>query len=176
MSNAVTPLKGAEYQGFARVTELPAQGMITVRGNQAAMPFPVPGVRQIIHEGDTSCAWMSPDELLVLCPYDAAEETQAQIQDALNGQHHLAVIVSDARAVFSLTGQVKEVLAKLSPADLNGLVSGTIVRTRLAQVPAAFWLMEDQSARVICFRSVAQYVFDLMKTAAHPGSQTGYFD
>jgi sarcosine oxidase subunit gamma len=32
----------------------------------------------------------------------------------------------------------------------------------------------DGNARVVCFRSVAQYVFDLLKGATAPGSEVRY--
>ncbi|KKK73929.1 hypothetical protein LCGC14_2888910, partial [marine sediment metagenome] len=43
------------------------------------------------------------------------------------------------------------------------------------QVPAAFWLLEDGAFQVVCFRSVAQYMFDQLKVAAQPGSEVGHF-
>ena len=36
----------------------------------------------------------------------------------------------------------------------------------MGQIPAAFWLEDEDSFRIICFRSVAQYAYDLLKTAA----------
>lgn len=48
-------------------------------------------------------------------------------------------------------------------------------RTRLAQVPAALRMVDDETFEVICFRSVAQYVFDLLKVAGQPGSEVGFF-
>jgi len=47
-------------------------------------------------------------------------------------------------------------------------------RTRFAQVPAAFWMQDDNSAEVVAFRSVAAYVFGLLKTAAAAGP-VGHF-
>ena len=86
--------------------------------------------------------------------------------------------VSDARAVFRIKGpNTREVLAKLAPVDLSpqAFGPGMIRRTRLAQVPAAFWMEDTDTAQLVCFRSVAQYVFDLLKTAAQPGSEVGFY-
>ena len=88
--------------------------------------------------------------------------------------------MSDARAVFTLEGEgaaIRNVLAKLTPADLRpaSLPVGEVRRTRFAQVPAAFWLAEEGRAELVCFRSVAIYVFGLLKNAAEPGSEVGYF-
>jgi len=84
--------------------------------------------------------------------------------------------VSDARASFRLEGQhAREVLAKLCPVDLalDAFVEGMFRRTRMAQVPAAFWLCEDEAFQIVCFRSQARYVFDLLCVAAQPGSEVG---
>ena len=66
-----------------------------------------------------------------------------------------------------------EVLGKLCPVDLSaeGLQAGTIRRTRMAQVPAALWQSGPGRYSVICFRSQARYVYDLLSVAAQPGSE-----
>ena len=95
----------------------------------------------------------------------------------LYSYHALVTDVSDARAMFELRGGgLRDVLAKLTPADMSAaaLPPGELRRSRLAQVPAAFWLRSETAAQVICFRSVARYVFDLLKTAAQPGSAVGF--
>jgi len=71
----------------------------------------------------------------------------------------------------------REVMAKLAPVDLApaAFTPGMFRRTRMAQVPAAFWMPEEDVFRVVCFRSVAQYVFDLLSIAAQPGSEVGAF-
>jgi len=88
------------------------------------------------------------------------------------------VDVSDARAVFDLSGpRARDVLAKLCPVDLSQdtFTVGMFRRTRMAQVPAAFWLRGPETFRIVCFRSQAQYVFDLLKVAAQPGSAVEFF-
>jgi sarcosine oxidase subunit gamma len=68
-------------------------------------------------------------------------------------------------------------MAKVAPVDLAPaqFTAGTIRRTRIAQVPAAFWMPQDDVFRVVCFRSVAQYVFDVLSVAAQPGSEVNAF-
>ena len=85
--------------------------------------------------------------------------------------------VSDARAVFRLTGDLdaaREVLAKLTPADLSPTAfgEGEVRRTKLGQVAAAFWI-EDGGITLVSFRSVAAYVFDLLSNAAE--QEVGYW-
>ena len=65
---------------------------------------------------------MSPDEYLLLLPYGETDAALATIAEALKGQHHLAVTLSDARAVFRVEGaKADQVLAKLSPVDFATL-------------------------------------------------------
>ena len=188
MSDAVTALGGATADGIAQVAEGGLQGMITLRGDltdhtlkkaaTAAAGVDMPGPGHGHHTADGGLCWMSPDELLVLCPYDAVAATLAQMHETLGGTHAMAVDVSDARATFQVSGPAaREVMAKLAPVDLSpeAFAPGMFRRTRLAQVPAAFWMPEPAAFRVVCFRSHAQYVFDLLRTAAAEGSDVGYF-
>lgn len=188
MFNAVSALDGASFNGFARIEEAGLRGMITLRGDLGSTAVKnaatgvagvdMPGPREANCVGEKGIAWMSPDELLVLAPYDEAEQTTGVIARALAGEHALVANVSDARTMIYVSGDGgREVLAKLSPADMHSdaFRPGQIRRTRLAQVPAAFWMRDAETFEVICFRSVADYVFGLLKNAANPGSEVGYF-
>lgn len=182
MSNAVSALNGKVAAGDVTVAEMGLQGMISLRGSFDAEDFVAtithlvgvdfPDVRQIVSNGERSVAWMSPDELLILCPYDQAVSLTAQIAEALAEQHFLVANVSDARALFSVAGPfAAEVLAKVAPVDFSAsaFAVGEVRRTRLAQVAGAVWKEQDGSLRVVCFRSVAHYTFDLLATSAKAG-------
>ena len=184
MSNALSALNQASFQGIADVTELGLQGMITLRGNPAAtkvksaakaatgVAVPKAGAVALADEG--GICWMSPDELLLMVPYEEVDARLETLQKAMAKEHALAVDVSDARAVFALSGpRAREVLAKLAPVDLspNAFTPGMMRRTRLAQVAAAFWMTDEETFQIVCFRSVAQYVFDLLSVAAQDGSE-----
>ena len=52
---------------------------------------------------------------------------------------------------------------------------GMFRRSRMAQVPAAIWMTDEETFQIICFRSVAEYVFSLLKVAAQPDSEVGVF-
>jgi len=188
MSDPVTALNHARYDGYVAVQEIGPQGMITLRGDLLSQGLrdvvsgltagDIPSRGGVVLTGNTACCWMSPDELLLLLPYDAVSGALADIASSLAASHHLAVDVSDARAVFRVTGPLlREVLAKLTPADVSPamLSSGQLRRTRLGQVPAAFYLRDAETVEIICFRSVAQYVFDLLANAARPGGEVGLF-
>lgn len=190
MSKAVTALNGATWSdGIARVSEAPLQGMITLRGDLSAsaliktaasvsgVKMPGPGQANC-ESSDSGMCWMSPDEVLVLCPYGDVAANVDTLTKALAKTHALVVDVSDARAMFHLSGAgAREVMAKLAPVDMRpaSFTPGSFRRTRMAQVPAAFWMQKNEAFNIICFRSNAQYMFDLLKVAAQPGSEVGIF-
>ncbi|MDA0963235.1 MAG: sarcosine oxidase subunit gamma [Proteobacteria bacterium] len=188
MSDPVSALNRAAFTGIAEISEIGLQGMITLRGDLASAvvkkaatgaagtDMPGPGAAKI--KGDHGLCWMSPDEVLVLCPYDKVAATVARLEKALAGEHALVVNVSDARASFCVSGpKARDVMAKLAPVDLapQAFLPGMFRRSKLAQVPAAFWMTNNGTFRIVCFRSVAQYVFDLLKVAAQEGSEVGVF-
>lgn len=188
MSKPVTALNNAKSSnGIAEIAEIGPLGMITLRGDlsdgafvkaaAAAGGVKVPEVRHCNSEGERGIAWMSPDELLLMCPYAEANSRVAELQSKFSGMHALAVNVSDARSVFTVKGpNAREVMAKLSPVDLHvdAFTPGMFRRTRIAQVPAAFWMPEEQCFHIVCFRSVGVYVFDVLKMAAQRGSTVGH--
>lgn len=192
MSEPVSALNEASFDGLVTLKDSGAVGMITLRGDLSAAPMAqamdkamglsMPQQRRIVAhtDGTRHAAWMSPDELLLILPYAQVSDALAALASALAGTHYLAENVSDARALIAVNGsdaQVREVLAKLSPVDLHPdhFTPGDIRRTRLAQVAGAFWLTQAGQAHVICFRSVAQYVFDLLSAAADPAAKVEYF-
>lgn len=187
MSRSVSALDRARNAGFAVVEEMGLRGMITVRGDLSSIrlrsavtdltgaDFPARG--ECTCTAGHGIARMSPDEILVMCPHDAAGVGAAALQKRLAGSHHLVVDVSDARAVFHIRGaKAREVIAKLAPVDLHpdSFKPGMFRRTRLAQVPAAFWMRDETTFELICFRSVARYVFDLLTLSALKGSEVDF--
>jgi sarcosine oxidase, subunit gamma len=176
----ISPLQGAVFTGYARISALGPMGMITLRAKadtpalgaaiMAATGCDVPAQRMMLRAGDRLAGWMSPDEYLLIMPYADVPAALAAIAQALAGQHHLAVDVSGARAVFAIDGMAASVLAKLTPTDFAALAPMELRRTRAAQVACAFWI-EEGRATLICFASVAQYMFDLLCGAAAAGSE-----
>ncbi|MEM7439009.1 MAG: sarcosine oxidase subunit gamma family protein [Pseudomonadota bacterium] len=187
MSNAVSVAGGESFGGVIQVADAGVTGMVTVRGDlasaamkkavKAATGLAVPAARQVTQKDDAAVAWMSPDELMIICAYDSADKMVAALEKSLGNAHALAVNVSDARAHFTLTGAaVREVLAKGSPADLApaALPVGEMRRTRLGQIAVAFWLPEEGQAELICFRSVGKFVWDWLNVTAKD-DVPGYF-
>jgi sarcosine oxidase subunit gamma len=188
MSDPVPALGGVSFDGLVRITEVAPRGMITLKGDLgsarlvkactdlAGVEFP--GRRQARLDGAKGLLWMAPDEVLVLVPHAEVAPGLAALGAALKGEHHLAVDVSDARCLFRLEGgDAREVLAKLTPADLHpdSFGPGEVRRTRLAQVPAAFWMPDADTVDVVAFRSVARYVFDILANAAAETAHVDYF-
>lgn len=176
MSDPVSALNGASFQGFATIREIGPVGMVALRAKglksldkaiKAAVGTKVPAQRCIEVNADRACGWMSPDEYLLVMPYAEVEAALASLAKSLTGQHYLAVDVSDARAVFRIEGEkADQVLRKLSPTDMDRLAPNELRRTRTAQVAAAFWAGEG-GFTLVCFRSVAKYVFDILSNAAN---------
>jgi len=187
MSEPVLPLGGAVFEGLIEIREMGPQGMVTLRGDMESedmraaasevIGVPMPEMRGVNSADDRSLLWMSPDELLVLLPYRQAAGLVADLTGALSGHHTLALDVSDARALFRLRGsQLRDVLAKVTPIDTarDALPEWELRRTRFAQVAAGVWLTDPSTAQVFCFRSVAGYVFELLRTVADPDSAVGF--
>lgn len=180
MSDPVSALNGASFQGFATIREIGPLGMISLRAKglksldkavKAVTGTKLPAQRRIEIKGDCACGWMSPDEYLLIVPYPEVGQALAKLAKALAGEHHLAVDVSDARAVFRIEGdKADQVLRKLMPVDVDKLEPGELRRSRAAQVAAAIW-QQDQGFTLVCFRSVASYVMGLLTHSAQPGSE-----
>lgn len=176
-----TALGGAKFKGFVSVTEAAALGMISLRAKsdvagltlaiKAAVGVKLPTSGQILTQAGKAVAWMSPDEYLLIMPYAEVTGCLAQLRANLAGQHSLAVDVSDARAVFDVTGpKADQALSKICPVDFAALGSTQLRRTRTAQVAAAIW-REGTGLRLVCFRSVAGYVMGLLTHSAESGAE-----
>ncbi len=181
MSDAVSALGGVTFDGFAKVREIGPLGMISLRAVpqtkglavavKAAVGTALPTQRQIVTDGDRATAWMAPDEYLLMLPYRDVSKAIETLGKKLGAAHHLAVDVSDARAIFRIEGpKADQVLRKLCPVDFDTLQPGEIRRTRAAQVACAVW-RDGEGCTIVSFRSVAAYVMGLLIHSAQPGSE-----
>ncbi|PRY80291.1 sarcosine oxidase subunit gamma [Yoonia maritima] len=188
MSNAVSALNGKVAPGEVTIREAGLRGMITLRGDLSdsklksvctglsGVDLPMPGHANCV--GEKGLCWMSPDEMLVLVPYAEVDAALELIAKNLKKKHHLAENVSDARALIFVEGEYsRDMIAKLAPVDLHPDVfqPGSFRRTHLGQVAAAFWMRDVDTFEVICFRSVADYAFNLLETSAKAGA-VGHFN
>jgi len=191
MSDPVSQLNRAtaEKGMTIRVEDLGPVGQVTLRGtlSDPALAAAVESVAGVgvpeplgvtMSADETGAVWMSPDELLILVRYSEAGATVAALEEALAGRHHLAVDVSDARAVIELTGaRVPEVLAKGAPLDFSepGFPVGRARRTHLAEIAVGIWRIEPETWQVVCFRSYAGHLFDWLATAAVESAEVDFF-
>ena len=188
MSDVALALGGASFDGLVKIEELAEQGMVTLRGDltdktivtavKDVFGVALPGTRETVFGDGIGALWMSRDEDLLLCTYDEAQAKAEDLATKLADAHPPVINVSDARAVFQLKGSLlREVIAKLAPVDmsLDTFKPGMVRRTRMAQVAAAFWMDDASTARVACFRSVAEYMFNLLSTAADDASAVNHF-
>lgn len=177
------PPQAAPLPPLARIAAVAGLGMVQVRADldragdaiAEAAGLAIPARTRIVSDGERGLGWMSPDELLLVLPAAGAAEAVAALGDALAGEHHLVLDVSAMRCVLDVTDPggrgagAAEVLAKLCPVDLAAFPADGLRRTRMAQVAAAFWRIED-GFRVVAFRSVAGYAEALLHNAATPGT------
>jgi sarcosine oxidase, subunit gamma len=175
MSEPVQPLGGASFSGLSTVREIGPLGMVTLRAKpdlpglaeavRVATGCDLPTQRRIVTNGGQAAAWMSPDEYLLIGKRFDVPGMIEKISGELRQGHHLAVDVSDARALFRVEGAAAaDTLSRLCPVDFVSLAPDEIRRTRLAQVACALW-RDDAGFTVVTFRSVARYAFDAMANA-----------
>ena len=166
-------------EALAHIARVENLGMIAIRADldragdaiAEAAGLAVPGTTRIVTDGSRALGWMSPDELLLILPVAERADAITALTDALAGEHALVADVSDARAVFDVTGpHAGDVIAKLMPVDLDALPQDGLRRSRAAQTAAAVWRI-DGGFRLIGFRSTADYLRLILDNAAIPGSR-----
>lgn len=163
---------------LAAITEIRGLGMILIRADLTragdalaeAAGLAVPATTRFTTDGARWLGWMAPDELLLILPATETAATLAALRDALSTEPALIEDVSAMRCVFDLSGtRAAEVLMKLTPADLSALPADGVRRTRAAQVACALWRHGD-GWRVIAFRSIRDYLAEVLARAAAPGT------
>ena len=175
------------YKGEITVELSKPKGMITLKGDLDRSPInsgvikalglPMPKVRTISRKDGVQISWMAPDELLILVDFKKVEEYMELLEKNLKGEHYLLANVSDARAIFNLKGKgVREVLSKGTPVNMEIMKIDDARRSRLGQLPVAFWMLKNTEIELICFRSVAEFMFNWLKVASAPNSLPRYIE
>jgi len=176
------------FDGLARIEQVSGFGMISVRGTLGDAAFQaavhsstgasVPERGTVTTVAGRTLAWMSRDEVLVVCPAADTAGLVTALTKGLEGTHHMVTDVSDARAVFRISGPAsRDVLGKVCPVDLRPATfqAGQFRRTRMAQVACAFWAEDATTFTMVGFRSVQDYVWDVLTTLANPDAPVGYY-
>lgn len=184
MSEPISTLDRAEMSASQtiRIADRGPVGQVTLRGDlasaklkkavNAGVGVDVPGLLSAAFDGEAGAVWMSPDELLLFTQYDQAEDLAASLSAALSGGHHMALDVSDARAVIALEGAgVAEVLAKGAPVDMSNFPVGHARRTHVANTAVGIWRKSETEWEIVCFRSFARHLFDWLVISSQKGSE-----
>ncbi len=158
-------------------------GMILFRGDlnskfvrdqiEATVGLQLPDRCKITTADELSMAWMSPDELLIFAPPENVEHLVLDLEKSLQNASVLICEVSNSRSVIELTGDhIRDILAKNTPIDCSPekFMKGMFRRTRLGQIAAAFWLVEESLWYIACRRSETEYVEQLLKASAQLGN------
>ena len=187
MPEPVSALSGRSAIGYVGIEDTGPRGQVTLKGDlrhtamadvvRELVGLDLPGVRQVTASGGRAAIWMAPDELLLMMPYRQAGEAVARADAMLEGRHHMALDVSDARTVLRLTGAAaSEVLAKGAPVDLSDRACppGSARRTHMGGLAVAFWRLDAETWEIAALRSYAHHLMAWLEDAARPGSEVGF--
>ena len=169
--------------------EMTGRGMIDLRGlstdrkfmtaAKAVLGLDLPkSPRTSTSWGDMKCLWLSPDQWLILCPGEKAQALTEQLSAALKTIHHLAVNVSDMRAIIRLEGEhARTTVIKGTSIDLThgDYPTGTIRRMKFAEVGALLHIVEENVIDIYVFRSYADYAWEFLLKAGRKGSEVRLF-
>lgn len=168
--------------------EIAEFGLLSVRGDlgskrlSEALKFStglkVPTVRSFVNKSKVEAFWMSTDELLIKAPGKAIDGIESKMLKGLKDFHSSVVNISDSRSLFTIKGALcRDILGKLCPVDFDKKIFkiGDFRRTRMAQVPVALSLLEDNYFQIMCYRSVKEYVYNILKMSGCDNSNVNFY-
>ena len=163
-------------------------GLLSVRGDlgskeivdslKSSTGLVTPAVRRFASKGKVEVFWMSTDELLIKAPSKAIVGIETKMLKELRDFHSSVVNISDSRSLFTIKGALsRDILGKLCPVnfDKNIFKIGDFRRTRMAQVPIALSLLEDNYFQIMCYRSVGGYVYSLLKMSLYDNNNINFY-
>jgi sarcosine oxidase, subunit gamma len=165
--HARSPLHGrAADLAAVGAAEVAFLAQLTLRADPAVaarVPFPLPPAPNTwTAGGGREALWLGPDEWLVVGPPGSAPALAAELDRALDGEHHAVVDTSANRTVVELAGDGRfELLTQGCGLDLHPRAwrPGCCAQTLLARVPVL--LQErDQATRVFVRASFAAHLAD----------------
>lgn len=119
--------------------------------------------------GERRAVWLGPDEYLLVCAEYEQTELHRTISTQMTGQHFALTVISDALSVYQVSGPgVRDMLAKGCALDLDKSVfrPGMCAQSSLDRAAVTFICETDDSLRLICRRSFADYVESWLKDAS----------
>jgi sarcosine oxidase, subunit gamma len=137
----------------------------------AQVPFALPLAPNSWRRGDgREVLWLGPDEWLVVAGPGEAPAVVAELEAALDGEHHSVVDVSAYRTVVELAGEDRfDLLAQGCGLDLHprSWRDGRCAQTLLGRVPVLLQERDD-ATRVFVRTSFANHLAGWLLRAAAP--------
>ena len=175
---------------YVSLREISTRGMIDLRGLSSdrkfmaaakeVLGFDLPKAPRTSNTfGEVKALWLSPDQWLILCAREKAPALAAELAQAVEKTHALAVDVSDMRSIVRLEGErARQVMMKGCSLDFTDtdFAPGYVRRVRFAEIAALFNIVDDNSIDLYVFRSYANYAWDFLLKAARKGSEVGLFN
>ena len=119
--------------------------------------------------GERRAVWLGPDETLLMCGDHEDGELHRILSTQLAGQHFALTVISDALSVYCLSGpHMRDVLAKGCALDLHktAFQPGMCAQGLLDRAAVTLICEDDDTVRLVCRRSFADYVETWLKDAA----------
>ena len=162
-------------EGEHSLRQMALKGKLNIRGN-AEDPAFVAGIKQALNvdlpvvantlteKNSKRLFWLGPDEWLLHCDADEAEELLHELHTALKDVHHSVTEVSDYYTVLRLRGpRAEELIRKGCPLDIHSSVfrSGDMAQTRFGHASILLHKLGDGESWDMQVRwSYAEYVWD----------------
>ena len=170
-------------EGVVVARELPLLGHLVIRGNaddpafrsgiEIALDMPLPGALQSEQNDDLSIRWISPDEWLLICPFEKSFEVELALRNSLKG-HYSVVNASGGQTVLRLSGSnAVNVLKKSVPYDFHDskFPVGKVITTVMAKTQAVIRRVAKDEWELVIRRSFADYAWRWLEDA---GSEYGF--
>jgi sarcosine oxidase subunit gamma len=180
LADRAAAMSAAEVPGIAAIRELPLAAQIGLRGDgddkhivdavRSATGLDLPiAPNTVATQGDCAALWLSPDEWLIVGPFDRRADMIDTLRKALAGRHSSVTDVSANRTMLELSGsKAREMIAKGCGLDLHprSFASGQCAQTLVARSQALIWQTDDAPTyRLFVRPSFAAYLADFLVDA-----------
>ena len=170
-----------KHDAIAVLEECGFRGQVVLRGDVKTLAFQEPvenilGFRLPVEPTTASggagfprVLWLGPEEWLIVTQDADSAMTVARLDEALVGQHVQVVDVSDARAIFNISGiSARKILTKGCPLDLHPRVftAGHSTRTVIGKVQIILHQVSERpDYDIYVHRSLAEYLWEWLEDA-----------
>jgi sarcosine oxidase, subunit gamma len=160
-----------QWQTDLTVLSLRGDGAKIAPGVENALGMALPLAANTTAESKgIRCVWVAPDDWFVIAPQAQAATLEAQLRDALQGQHFAVTDVSSGYYKLSLAGSgARSMLAQGCPLDLHPSVfaAGQCAGSHFFKASVWLWPLTDAPHfELLVRRSFAAYVDALLNKAS----------